>query len=122
DVLLKEMLDLGMEIVMIKCASMGLNPLQNLNKNMNELYSHLCGLEKDFGMNVCGEGGEYETLVLDCPYLYRYYRIQIVDCEIMGGKDLTNPINPSGYLKINKMELIPKPAIVPCIANKQKNK
>ena len=23
-------------------------------------------LEKEFGFNVCGEGGEYETIVLDC--------------------------------------------------------
>lgn len=21
-----------------------------------------------YGVNICGEGGEYETLVLDCPF------------------------------------------------------
>ena len=24
-------------------------------------------LNSKFGMNVCGEGGEYETFTLDCP-------------------------------------------------------
>ena len=38
---------------------------------MSTLYSnHVCFLllqHSEFGFHVCGEGGEYETLVTDCP-------------------------------------------------------
>ncbi|MEM2509077.1 MAG: TIGR00289 family protein, partial [Candidatus Thermoplasmatota archaeon] len=33
-----------------------------------------------YGVNISGEGGEYETIVLDCP-IYKY-RLKIVDAEI----------------------------------------
>jgi diphthine-ammonia ligase len=34
----------------------------------------LHALRRKYGINVCGEGGEYETLTLDCP-LFRFGRI-----------------------------------------------
>lgn len=43
-----------------------------------ELYGFVCRL---YGCNVCGEGGEYETLVLDCP-LFRHARISLDEWSI----------------------------------------
>lgn len=40
---------------------------------------HLNGL---YGINVCGEGGEYETLTLDCP-LFKFARIVLDDFQVV---------------------------------------
>ena len=34
---------------------------------LNSMEPTLLKLEKKFGVNVCGEGGEYETYTLDSP-------------------------------------------------------
>lgn len=39
--------------------------------NIREAQTYLIELNKKFGVNVCGEGGEYETLTLDCPLYQR---------------------------------------------------
>jgi len=31
------------------------------------MYLCTCIKNEQFGLNVCGEGGEYETFTLDCP-------------------------------------------------------
>lgn len=73
---------------------MGLNPNKHLGKELSQLESYLHKLKEYvlpvsmfksslafsdiefilftfwhrlYGINVCGEGGEYETLTLDCP-------------------------------------------------------
>ena len=38
------------------------------------LPTRLPGAFRDYGCNVCGEGGEYETLVMDCP-LFQHARV-----------------------------------------------
>ena len=53
-----------------------------------------------FGVSVVGEGGEYETLVLDAPF-FREKRIELVEVErVWEGQ--------SGYLKIKKARLVDK--------------
>ena len=80
--LLKEMLDSGVQAIMVKVATAGLCGRQ-LGKSMNELQPLLLNLVrsnrllndtnllaqqvKTHQINCCGEGGEYETLTLDCP-------------------------------------------------------
>ncbi|CAG2185260.1 unnamed protein product [Mytilus edulis] len=59
--LLKEMIDSGVSAILIKVASMGLNPKTHLGRNLKELYPQLIQMNKEFQLNVCGEGGEYET-------------------------------------------------------------
>jgi ABC transporter with metal-binding/Fe-S-binding domain ATP-binding protein len=66
-----------------------------------ETYKELKNLEKKYQINVSGEGGEYETLVLDSP-LYRY-RLDIQESSIHWDK-------LSGWLEINKIQLISKPS------------
>lgn len=48
-------------------AALGLKPEVHLGKSLQQMQGTLRGLGKKFGVNVCGEGGEYETLTLDCP-------------------------------------------------------
>lgn len=37
-------------------------------------------LEKKYGVHPCGEGGEYESFVLDCPLFKK--RIQLLESEV----------------------------------------
>lgn len=65
--LLNEMIQAGMNCILIKTASMGLFPKKHLGKTLAELLPTFMKLKDSAGLNVCGEGGEYESLTLDCP-------------------------------------------------------
>eukprot|EP00924_Labyrinthula_sp_SR-Ha-C_P016013 snap_masked-scaffold_4-processed-gene-16.34-mRNA-1 protein AED:0.31 eAED:0.31 QI:0/-1/0/1/-1/1/1/0/640 len=52
--------------ILVKVASLGLKK-EFLGKSLDHLTQKFMKLNQDFGFHVCGEGGEYETLVLDCP-------------------------------------------------------
>ncbi|MCL4139866.1 UNVERIFIED_CONTAM: hypothetical protein GTU68_031132 [Idotea baltica] len=65
--LLQEMVDCGIEAVLIKVAAIGLSPSKHLGKTIKEMQSYLENLKEKYKVNVCGEGGEYETFTLDCP-------------------------------------------------------
>lgn len=64
--LLTAMVESGMEAILIKVASYGLTK-DHLGKTLGELQSHLMGLQTKYGIHCCGEGGEFESLTLDCP-------------------------------------------------------
>lgn len=71
--LLQQMLQDGMEPVLVKTACPpGLVPRKHLNKPLRGLWMSglFDQLHKRYQFHFCGEGGEYESLVLDCP-LYR---------------------------------------------------
>lgn len=103
--LLEKMIDFGMVTILIKVAAIGLVPEIHLGKRLEEMKEHLIRLRNQYGCNVCGEGGEYETLVLDAPFFKR--RIQIIASSI--SKDPTSgQIAPSGTLNVTSFELIPK--------------
>lgn len=65
--LLREMIRNDFYAILIKVAALGLEPNQHLGKTIEDMLPILIGLNEKYGINVCGEGGEYETLVLDCP-------------------------------------------------------
>ncbi|GLT68062.1 hypothetical protein SLA2020_403240 [Shorea laevis] len=65
--LLQEMMTNGIVAITVKVAAMGLDPRKHLGKDIEFLKSYLHKLKELYGINVCGEGGEYETLTLDCP-------------------------------------------------------
>lgn len=48
-------------------AAAGLEPDTHLGMTIAEVAPTLFALDKKFGSHVCGEGGEYETFVTDCP-------------------------------------------------------
>ncbi|XP_030460717.1 diphthine--ammonia ligase isoform X1 [Syzygium oleosum] len=80
--LLQEMIDNGIAAITVKVAAMGLNPTNHLGKDISFLYSYLHKLKELYGINVCGEGGEYETLTLDCP-LFVNARIVLEEFQVI---------------------------------------
>jgi diphthine-ammonia ligase len=68
--MLQKMLEDGIEAVLVRTASPpGLMPRKHLNKTLSFLW-HTGLLEKlnqRYQFQVCGEGGEYESLVIDSP-------------------------------------------------------
>ena len=106
--LLHEMcFDNKIEAMIIKVACYGMLPSLFLGQMLShiKIYDQLLELESKFGINVCGEGGEYESFVLDCP-LFKKNKIGISKYEIMGGEhNLNDPINPNGYISFKKEHL-----------------
>ncbi|KAJ8102087.1 hypothetical protein POJ06DRAFT_248730 [Lipomyces tetrasporus] len=66
--LFDEMIQAGINAIVIKVAGAGLTAEQHLGKSLGQLRHHLFKLNHMYGSHICGEGGEYETLVLDCPF------------------------------------------------------
>eukprot|EP01130_Rhizamoeba_saxonica_P016009 TRINITY_DN7315_c0_g1_i2.p1 TRINITY_DN7315_c0_g1~~TRINITY_DN7315_c0_g1_i2.p1 ORF type:complete len:477 (+),score=111.62 TRINITY_DN7315_c0_g1_i2:617-2047(+) len=60
------MIENNIKAILCKVASMGLNE-KHLGKDISEMYPILTDLNDKFGVHVCGEGGEYESLTLDSP-------------------------------------------------------
>lgn len=98
--LLQEMIKAGIVAITVKVAAIGLNPSKHLGKELSELSSHLHKLKELYGINVCGEGGEYETLTLDCP-LFENARLLLDEYQIvLHSSDSIAPVgilHPSGF-------------------------
>ena len=61
------MIDLGFELQFSAIAAYGLDK-SYLGKTIDDnVYEKLLKLHEKVGFHVAGEGGEYETLVVDCP-------------------------------------------------------
>ncbi|KAL7611747.1 hypothetical protein Lser_V15G08359 [Lactuca serriola] len=93
--LLQQMIETGIVAITVKVAAIGLDPSKHLGKEMSYLWSHLLKLNELYGSNVCGEGGEYETLTLDCP-LFKYARIVLDEFQLVLHD--SNSIAPVGIL------------------------
>lgn len=93
--LLQEMIETGIVAITVKVAAIGLDPSKHLGKEMSYLWPHLLKLKELYGSNVCGEGGEYETLTLDCP-LFKYARIVLDEFQLV--LQSSNSIAPVGFL------------------------
>ncbi|KAI5072248.1 hypothetical protein GOP47_0012354 [Adiantum capillus-veneris] len=102
DDLLQQMIAGGINAVLVKVAAMGLNPHTHLGKNLADMQPFLRKLNMHFGINVCGEGGEYETLTLDCP-LFKHYRISLDEFDIV--QHSPDTIAPVGVLHPSKFHL-----------------
>lgn len=98
--LLNNMIESGMKSILIKVASYGLSK-KNLNKTIEEMKPELYKLNEQFGGHVCGEGGEFESLTLDCP-LYKK-RIVIDDFDVVMHTD--NGIDEVAYMKVKNAHL-----------------
>ncbi len=99
--LLNEMIESGIDAILIKVACQGLYPEKHLGKSIKEMRPYLMELETKFGANVCGEGGEYESLTLDCPLFKK--RIVIDESQLcIHSKDAFAPV---GYLMFKKFHL-----------------
>lgn len=79
--LMQEMCKSGLEAILIKVAAIGLKD-KHLGLTLQQAYPILSDLNSKFGVNVCGEGGEFETLVLDAPF-FKYGRLVIKEKKVV---------------------------------------
>lgn len=105
--LLQEMIDSQVCAIIIKVAALGLMPDRHLGKSLKEMQPYLLKMKEKYGLNVCGEGGEYETFTLDCPL----FKSRIVVDDVQTVLSSADPVCPVGYLNFTKLRLIPKDRI-----------
>ncbi|PJF18618.1 hypothetical protein PSACC_01578 [Paramicrosporidium saccamoebae] len=98
--LLQDMIDSQLQAIIIKVAVFGLDK-NDLGKSLAELQPKLVNLAGKFGINVCGEGGEFESLTLDCPLFKR--RLVIDETTTVIHKESESA--QVAYLKITKWHL-----------------
>ncbi|KAI8586628.1 meiotically up-regulated 71 protein [Geranomyces variabilis] len=103
DELMQEMVSVGLDAVLIKVASLGLTE-RHLGKSLKEMYPHLLNMHDRFGAHICGEGGEFETLTLDCPIFKK--RIVFDEVKIVTHSD--DAIAVVAYLQISCAHTEPK--------------
>uniref|UniRef100_A0A182TBI1 Diphthami_syn_2 domain-containing protein n=1 Tax=Anopheles maculatus TaxID=74869 RepID=A0A182TBI1_9DIPT len=105
------MIDCQVHAIIIKVAALGLMPDRHLGKSLKEMQPHLLLMRDKYGLNVCGEGGEYETFTLDCPL----FRSRIVVDDVQTVISSADPVCPVGYLNFTKLRLVAKERIEPVV-------
>lgn len=102
DSLLGEMIDCGLHAILLKVSGGGLEPNRHIGRDLATLRPAFEKLRDRFGLDICGEGGEYESLVLDCPLFYRRINLTKTRLVVDGG-------DPSvGHLAVDAFETVPK--------------
>ena len=79
ETLLYEFLDSGMEIIFSAVAAHGLDQTWLGEPLTSEKITRLKRLNQEYGVDMCGEGGEYESLVIYAPWFKK--RIKINEAE-----------------------------------------
>ena len=97
--LMQEMCQADLDARIIKVAAIGLTA-QQLGKSISELFPTLVKLNQMYEVHICGEGGEFETIVLDCPF-FKSKKLEIVNQEVVEHS------SDVFYLKI-KVEIVDK--------------
>lgn len=98
-ILLENMIKEGFEIIITSVSAEGLTE-EWLGRRIDQnCINDLKKLHREIGIHITGEGGEYETLVLDAPFFKR--RIVPQDFEMIWKGD-------RGSLKIKKAKLVKK--------------
>ncbi|XP_065051613.1 uncharacterized protein LOC135681209 [Rhopilema esculentum] len=101
DELLQSMIDGKVNAVLIKVAALGLYPQKHLMQTIEDMQISLRHMNAKYGLNICGEGGEYETMTLDCPIFLK--RIIVDKSEIVIHSD--DAFAPVGYVKFKAVHL-----------------
>lgn len=97
--LMGEMCQNGLDARIVKVAAIGLNTT-HLGKSILQLYPKLIQLNQMYDVHICGEGGEFETLVFDAPFFKK--KLEILLQEVIA--DSTDDVS---YLKV-KVKVVPK--------------
>ncbi|EDK43079.1 hypothetical protein LELG_01257 [Lodderomyces elongisporus NRRL YB-4239] len=79
--LMLEMCQAGLDARLVKVAAIGLNAT-HLGKLLNEVYPQLVRLNQMYQVHICGEGGEFETIVLDSP-AFKHKRLEFTDQQVV---------------------------------------
>jgi ABC transporter with metal-binding/Fe-S-binding domain ATP-binding protein len=77
--ILREILELKFKVIITGVYAHGFNMDWLGRKIDEETVNSLIELNRQYGVSIVGEGGEYETLVLDAPFFKK--KIKIVEAE-----------------------------------------
>lgn len=102
--LMTEMSNSGLDARLIKVAAIGLTAL-DLGKSITQMLPKLVKLNQMYEVHICGEGGEFETLVFDSP-LFQHKRLEIATQEIV-----TDTRNDVSYLRL-QVKVVPKEPVL----------
>jgi diphthine-ammonia ligase len=94
--LLREMIEAKFEIIITSVSAQGFKESWLGRKLDEKTLQDLIGLNQKYKVNVSGEGGEYESLVLDAPFFHK--RIAILKATRIWKSD-------SGQLLIDRAEI-----------------
>jgi len=97
--LLKEIINFNFDTVIVGVYALGFDQNWLGRRIDSKALNDLVGLNKRYAVSLVGEGGEYETLVLDAPFFKR--KIRLLQTERVWE-------DHSGYLLVKKAELIDK--------------
>jgi ABC transporter with metal-binding/Fe-S-binding domain ATP-binding protein len=95
--LLKETLDLEFETVFVGLSAYGFNSSWLGRKIDEKTIEELVELQKKYHISPVGEGGEYETLVLNAPFFKK--KIQLIETEVIWKEY-------SGFLLVKEAKLV----------------
>ncbi|KAF9968899.1 hypothetical protein BGZ73_009079 [Actinomortierella ambigua] len=98
--LLWEMAQAGVNAVLVKVAAIGLKK-QHLGRSIGDMYPYFCRMNQEYDLHICGEGGEYETLTLDCPLFKK--RIVIKESETVIHSD--GAFAQVAYLRFRQLDV-----------------
>ena len=93
---MREILRLGFEVILIGVAAEGLDESWLGRRVDNKSLEELIELNQKYGINIAFEGGEAETMVLNCPIFKK--KVKILESENHWSYD-------NGYLDIKKAVL-----------------
>jgi predicted ATP pyrophosphatase (TIGR00289 family) len=97
--IMNELIELKFKVVIVGVYAYGLGKSW-LGREINSAtLEKLIELHKKYQISLVGEGGEYESLVLDAPFFKK--RIEVIESEI-------NYDNFSGVLMVKKAKLVDK--------------
>ncbi|MBL7169879.1 MAG: TIGR00289 family protein [Candidatus Aenigmarchaeota archaeon] len=96
---MRDTISLGFDVRFVGVYSDGFDKSWLGRKLDEQSLKELIELNKKYGVNLVGEGGEYETLCVDGPIFKK--KLKIVDSEIIWDSK-TN----SGWMKVKDVELI----------------
>ncbi len=93
---MEEIIDLEFRVIIVAVSAYGFSQ-EWLGREINrETAEALNRLNSKYGVSPVGEGGEYETLVLDAPFFKK--RIKVVEADEVWEDE-------SGYLLVKKAKL-----------------
>lgn len=88
---------------LIKVASIGLNAT-HLNKSLPQILPSMIKLNTQFQVNICGEGGEFETMVLDAPFFHSGF-LRLINATIVDSSQHNNDGVSNAQLNV---EFVPR--------------
>jgi len=97
--LLKEIINLNFEVIIVGVYAYGFDQNWLGRKIDSATIKNLVELNDKYQISLVGEGGEYETLVLDAPFFRK--RIQVLRTQRIWE-------NHSGYLFVKEAKLVDK--------------